>query len=71
MKICVINNLYPPYSRGGAEIVVENQVNDFLKQGHNVFVVATRPLRDFVNSVETPRRGVSTGGRLYGFTDLW
>ena len=48
MKICVINNLYPPYNRGGAEIVAENQVKQLVLQGHQVFVVTTRPFTRFL-----------------------
>jgi len=44
MKICLINNLYPPYHRGGAEIVVENQAKEFLTQGHDVFVITSKPV---------------------------
>ncbi|MFH1890570.1 MAG: glycosyltransferase family 4 protein [Candidatus Kuenenbacteria bacterium] len=44
MKICVINSLYSPYHRGGAEVVAENQVKNFIKQGNDVFVITTRPI---------------------------
>ncbi|OGG87284.1 hypothetical protein A3B87_00235 [Candidatus Kuenenbacteria bacterium RIFCSPHIGHO2_02_FULL_39_13] len=49
MKICLINNLYQPYQRGGAEVVAENQVNDFISQGHDVFVITTQPLFKKIN----------------------
>ncbi|MEK7203211.1 MAG: glycosyltransferase [Patescibacteria group bacterium] len=39
MKICLINNLYRPYSRGGAEVVVENIIFGLKKQGHDVFLI--------------------------------
>lgn len=39
MKICVINNLYPPLARGGAEQVVEKTVEAFLDIGHEVVLV--------------------------------
>lgn len=43
MKIGLINNLYKPYQRGGAERIVE-LLNDELKSlGHTVFVISTRP----------------------------
>lgn len=45
MKYCLINNLYPPYARGGAERVVENQARDLKKQGHEVFVITLKPKR--------------------------
>jgi len=43
MKICLINNLYKPYQKGGAERVVE-LLGDELKQlNHTVFIISTRP----------------------------
>lgn len=44
MKICLINNLYKPYNRGGAEQVVELIINGLKRKGHNVFVITTKPL---------------------------
>ncbi len=44
MKICLINNLYKPYSRGGAEQIVELIVGGLEKQGHEVFVITTKPV---------------------------
>ncbi|MBD3311483.1 MAG: glycosyltransferase [Candidatus Magasanikbacteria bacterium] len=43
MKICIINNLYPPYARGGAEQVVAKTVNGLLKKDHEVVVITTSP----------------------------
>ncbi len=42
MKILVINSLYPPYHRGGAEVVVQTLVNE-LKKEHEVHVLTIRP----------------------------
>ena len=39
MKICIINNLYPPLARGGAEQVVEKTVEALLEAGHSVVLV--------------------------------
>lgn len=44
MKICLINNLYKPYQRGGAESVVELIVQGLQNKGHDVFIITTRPL---------------------------
>lgn len=44
MKICLINNLYKPYSRGGAENVVELIAQGLIKSGHEVFIITTKPL---------------------------
>lgn len=44
MKICLINNLYKPYNRGGTERIVELQAEGLTKDGHEVFIISTRPL---------------------------
>ena len=44
MKVAVINNLYPPYHRGGAEVVAQNQASQLIDLGHDVFVITTKPL---------------------------
>jgi len=43
MKICLINNLYKPYNRGGAENIVEMIARGLVKAGHDVFVITTKP----------------------------
>ena len=43
MKICLINNLYKPFNRGGAEKITETIVNGLIKSGHDVFVITTKP----------------------------
>ena len=39
MKIALINCLYKPYRRGGAEVVFNSIVKELKKDGHDVFVV--------------------------------
>ncbi|MFA6306828.1 MAG: glycosyltransferase [Patescibacteria group bacterium] len=43
MKICLINNLYKPFNRGGAEKVSEIIIQGLIKAGHDVFIITTRP----------------------------
>ncbi len=43
MKICLVSNLYPPISRGGAERVAERVVRGLADAGHEVFVISTKP----------------------------
>jgi len=43
MKIGLINNLYKPYQKGGAERIVELLNNQLSELGHTVFVISTRP----------------------------
>lgn len=40
MKIAVIHSIYKPYTRGGAEVVVENIVTGLKNSGHDVFVIS-------------------------------
>lgn len=44
MKICLINNLYKPYNRGGAERIVELIADGLEKNGHKVCLITTKPL---------------------------
>lgn len=43
MKIGLINNLYKPYQKGGAERIVEILNNQLQELGHDVFVITTQP----------------------------
>ena len=52
MKICIINNLYPPYSRGGAEQVVLKTVQGLLAKGHDVVLITTCPSGKYVEKEE-------------------
>ncbi len=45
MKICLINNLFYPDVRGGAEQVVKNIADNMFDSGHDVVVITTKPLR--------------------------
>jgi len=51
MKICIINNLYQPYIRGGAEKVVENQTK-LLSKENQVTVITTAPKKHFIKKKE-------------------
>jgi glycosyltransferase involved in cell wall biosynthesis len=44
MKICLINNLYKPYSRGGAERVLELILQGLNDLGHEVNIITTCPI---------------------------
>ncbi|MFA5753785.1 MAG: glycosyltransferase [Patescibacteria group bacterium] len=43
MKIALVNNLYFPFNRGGAEQVVAESVRRLRTDGHEVFLIATCP----------------------------
>src|SRR3989344_4987225 len=39
MKICLIHSLYSPYTRGGAEVVVDIIVKELLKLNHDIILI--------------------------------
>jgi len=43
MKICLLNNLYKPYNRGGAENVTQAMIKSYQAKGHEVFLISTKP----------------------------
>lgn len=43
MKICIINSIYPPYHRGGAEQVVVQTAEGLIDAGHQVVVITSTP----------------------------
>lgn len=43
MKICIIENIYPPYDRGGAEQVVRMMVEWLRARGHEVVIITSSP----------------------------
>lgn len=43
MKVCLINNLYKPYQRGGAEQIVLRTYQSLLLAKHEAFIITTCP----------------------------
>jgi len=43
MKVGIISNLYPPFVRGGAEVIAAAEAEGLKKAWQHVFVVSTRP----------------------------
>lgn len=43
MKIGIISNLYPPFMRGGAEIIASMEAEGLKKAWQHVFVISTKP----------------------------
>ncbi len=43
MKICLMNNLYKPFNRGGAEKITETIAEGLAKAGHEIFIIAAKP----------------------------
>jgi glycosyltransferase involved in cell wall biosynthesis len=43
VKVCIISNLYPPFIRGGAEVIAAMQAEALKKSWQHVFAISTRP----------------------------
>lgn len=65
MKICLINSLYKPDKRGGAEVVVENVVNGLIAQGDQPVVIASGGFNNWKSLF--PRREEVDGAIIYRF----
>lgn len=68
MRICFISNLYPPYGRGGAERVVEQEAKALKALGHDVSVITAEPVRDD-GSID-PQMTEEDGIRVYRYYPL-
>ena len=71
MKICLINNLYPPYARGGAEQVVKRTVEGLLQAGHRVVLVTTVPEVENVHQLENLTIREFKPWNLFFYTDAY
>ncbi|MDO8581577.1 MAG: glycosyltransferase [bacterium] len=63
MRICLISNLYPPYTRGGAERVVATIAKELQRAGHSVIVITTVP--SFAANI----KALASGGFLHETVD--
>ncbi len=68
MKIAIVTNLYPPYARGGAEVVITRTVTELLARGHEVIVVTSKPFGGF--STLTPKLETTATEQVYRFFPL-
>ncbi|MFA6534063.1 MAG: glycosyltransferase [Patescibacteria group bacterium] len=68
MKVCVINSLYSPYHRGGAEVVAAAEARRFKNQGDEVLVITAGPWAGF-GSLK-PRSVMVDGIKVYRFYPL-
>lgn len=65
MRICFIASLYPPYAKGGAERVVEEELRSLKALGHDVCLVTAEPVRE--DGSVGPRITVEGGVRVWRF----
>ena len=54
MKILLLNNLFTPYERGGAERIVDLSAQEFRAAGHTVQIVCTYPKKARRPAAEVP-----------------
>jgi glycosyltransferase involved in cell wall biosynthesis len=64
MKICIINNRFGAFSKGGAETVIASSVNNYRKNQDEVFVICAKPYSSDRNAQEDHIYYIST---LYYF----
>lgn len=69
MKVCIIENIYPPYDRGGAEQVVAKTVQGLLSNGHEVVLITSSPKGDEFQESEGLRIYRKRPPNLYFYTD--
>lgn len=65
MRICLVAGLYPPYAKGGAERVVEEEIRSLKALGHDVCLVTAEPVRE--DGSVGPRMTVEGGVRVWRF----
>jgi len=68
MKILLVNNLYPPHTRGGAEQVVVAETRGLREAGHDVVVLTAEPFRGFRSLGTT--KSIEDGIRVLRFYPL-
>lgn len=68
MRICLINNLYPPHAKGGAERVVNEEAKALKALGHDVCVITAVPLPS--NGDASVSLTDENGVRVYRFHPL-
>lgn len=69
MKICLINNLYKPFNRGGAERMVELAGEQFEKEGNEVIIISSRPYFRSPDAISASR--ISGNKRVYFIPGLY
>jgi len=67
VKICLVTNLYHPYSIGGAEFYVKWLAETMMRHGHKPFVVTTCPPRESFPKV---KKEIINGVSVYRFYPL-
>lgn len=69
MKIAILNNLYFPFNRGGAEQVVKSMINEFIKNNDTVFLITSKPVKS-IKTAPQDSNG-STPFKIYYINSLF
>ncbi|MBU1164109.1 glycosyltransferase [Patescibacteria group bacterium] len=69
MKVCLINSLYKPFLRGGAEVVVENIARGLAHQGDHV-VLITLGVKDEVEEIDGIKIYRIASRNIFSFIDI-
>ncbi|MBL7022293.1 glycosyltransferase [Patescibacteria group bacterium] len=78
MKICLVNSLYKPYTRGGAEVIVNILAEYLSNNGHTVYIITSdikaysKPniLREKQGVIEVYRLGGYNFSPFYSLSDM-
>lgn len=66
MKIAILNNLYKPYQKGGAERIVEILKSDLEELGYQTFIISTKP-----NNKQNPSENPGVYYLRSNYRNLW
>jgi len=47
MNLTIVSNLYPPYARGGAELIAFRLANELYTRGHKISVLTSKPFEGY------------------------
>jgi len=68
MKVCLINNLYEPHTKGGAENIVKTLVENLITAKHEVILITTNPNLSLQSlQLSSQKKGLLT---IYRFTPI-
>ncbi len=69
MKLVLITNLYEPYARGGAEVIVKRTALELLKLGHDVSIITAKPWSG-LSSLKPEKEEMNNGIKMIRYYPL-
>lgn len=74
MKIALINSLYKPYRRGGAEVVFSNIAAELKNDGHDIFIITISGKKEKTNFEVSEKYGIKVfrfyPRNIFSFLDI-